>query len=98
MKKVTKLISLILALMLFVVGCSSNTNTEEKSETENTTKNDSKYINLTMIKPTTINPILNTDKSVSYVLDLVYDSLFEFDENYNLQPKFHLTIKVSILL
>ena len=40
-----------------------------------------------MIKPTTINPILNNDKSVSYVLNLVYDSLFEFDENYNLQPK-----------
>lgn len=95
MKKVTKLISLILALMLFVVGCSSNTNTEEKSETENTTKNDSKYINLTMIKPTTINPILNTDKSVSYVLDLVYDSLFEFDENYNLQPKLVDSYKIS---
>lgn len=86
MKKIVKLISILLALMVFVVGCSANT--EEKSEEKNTSKKDgSKYINLTMIKPTTINPILNDDKSVSYVLDLIYDSLFEFDENYNIQPK-----------
>ena len=86
MKKVVKLVSILLALMVFVVGCSADT--EQKSEEKNTSKKDgSQYINLTMIKPTTINPILNNDKSVSYVLDLVYDSLFEFDENYNLQPK-----------
>ena len=86
MKKVVKLVSILLALMVFVVGCSADT--EKKSEEKNTSKQDgSQYINLTMIKPTTINPILNNDKSVSYVLNLVYDSLFEFDENYNLQPK-----------
>ncbi|MGM9530586.1 ABC transporter substrate-binding protein [Intestinibacter sp.] len=85
MKKIVKLISIILALMLFVVGCSADT--EEESQSEKTVTNDSEYINLTMIRPNTINPILNTDKSVSYVLNLVYDSLFEFDENYDLQPK-----------
>lgn len=86
MKKIAKLISILLALMVFVTGCSTNTeqNSEEKTASQ---KDASKYINLTMIKPTTINPILNNDKSVSYILDLVYDSLFEFDENYNLQPK-----------
>lgn len=85
MKKIVKLVSIILALMLFVVGCSAKT--EQESKSEKTVKNDSEYINLTMIRPDTINPVLNTDKSVSHVLNLVYDSLFEFDENYDLQPK-----------
>lgn len=95
MKKVIKLISLILALMLFIVGCSADTEEMKTTETEKTIKNDSEYINLTMTRPTTINPILNNDKSVSYVLDLVYDSLFEFDENYNLQPKLVDSYKIS---
>lgn len=95
MKKVVKLISLILALMLFIVGCSADTEKTQTAETEKTIKNDSEYINLTMTRPTTINPILNNDKSVSYVLDLVYDSLFEFDENYNLQPKLVDSYKIS---
>ena len=70
MKKVVKLVSILLALMVFVVGCSADT--EKKSEEKNTSKQDgSQYINLTMIKPTIINPILNNDKSVSYVLNLV---------------------------
>ncbi|MBU5335270.1 ABC transporter substrate-binding protein [Intestinibacter bartlettii] len=85
MKKVVKLISLLLAMMIFVTGCSANT--DSKSKEEKTSKKTSEYINITMRRASTINPILNTDKSVSYVLDLVYDSLFEFDENYNLQPK-----------
>ncbi len=93
MKKVVKLISLLLAMMVFVTGCSSNT--DLKSGEEKTSKKASEYINLTMTRPTTINPILNTDKSVSYVLDLVYDSLFEFDENYNLQPKLVDSYNVS---
>ena len=93
MKKIVKLISIILALMLFVVGCSADT--EEESKSEKTITNDSEYINLTMIRPGTINPVLNTDKSVSYVLNLVYDSLFEFDENYDLQPKLVNSYSVS---
>lgn len=48
-----------------------------------------------MIRASTINPILNTDKSVSYVLDLVYDSLFELDENYNIQPKLVESYSIS---
>lgn len=93
MKKIIKLISIILASMLFVVGCSADT--KEESQSEKTITNDSEYINLTMIRPDTINPILNTDKSVSYILNLVYDSLFEFDENYDLQPKLVDSYSVS---
>ena len=93
MKKVVKLISIILASMIFVVGCSEGTQSVGKKG--EAVKDKSKYINLTMIRPDTLNPILNTDESVSYILDLVYDSLFEFDENYNLQPKLVDTYKVS---
>ena len=67
MKKVVKLISLLLAMMVFVTGC--NSDTDIKSKEEQTSKKTSEYINLTMLRATTINPILNTDKSVSYILD-----------------------------
>lgn len=93
MKKVVKLISLLLAMMVFVTGC--NSDTDIKSKEEQTSKKTSEYINLTMLRATTINPILNTDKSVSYILDLVYDSLFEFDENYNIQPKLVESYSIS---
>lgn len=44
MKKVVKLVSILLALMVFVVGCSADT--EKKSEEKNTSKQDgSQYIN-----------------------------------------------------
>ena len=93
MKKVVKLISLLLATMVFVTGCKSDT--DVKSNEVKTSKKTSEYINLTMIRASTINPILNTDKSVSYVLDLVYDSLFELDENYNIQPKLVQSYSIS---
>ena len=93
MKKVVKLVSLLLATMVFVTGCKSDT--DVKSNEVKTSKKTSEYINLTMIRASTINPILNTDKSVSYVLDLVYDSLFELDENYNIQPKLVESYSIS---
>lgn len=93
MKKVVKLISLLLATMVFVTGCKSDT--DVKSNEVKRSKKTSEYINLTMIRASTINPILNTDKSVSYVLDLVYDSLFELDENYNIQPKLVESYSIS---
>ena len=93
MKKVVKLISLLLATMVFVTGCKSDT--DVKSNEVKTSKKTSEYINLTMIRASTINPILNTDKSVIYVLDLVYDSLFELDENYNIQPKLVESYSIS---
>ena len=45
------------------------------------------HINITMVKPKTLNPIINKNQSVSYVLSLVYDSLFTIDENYNIIPQ-----------
>ena len=84
-KNKVKLLAIVLTLVLAIVGC-SNTNKNEYSNTvvENNIQ-ESNYIHLTMLYPKTINPILNTDKSVSYIMNLIYDGLFEIDENYNVK-------------
>jgi ABC-type transport system substrate-binding protein len=65
-----------------MVGCSESDDVQN-IEDENISAINSNYINLTMVRPTTINPIINNDKSVGYVLNLIYDSLFTVDENYD---------------
>ena len=40
-----------------------------------------------MLFPETINPILNKDKSVVYIMNLIYDGLFEIDKDYNVEPR-----------
>ena len=88
--KMKKLMAIILAISVLLVGCSS---TNEDANSTNDGKNqssiatNSKYINLTMVEPTTINPILNTNQSVGYIMNLVYDGLFTIDQNYNIVPK-----------
>lgn len=88
MKKI-KVLTVILAITLMIVGC-SNTKTKQSSS-ESSIKSqssiDAKYINLTMVTPKTINPITNTDKSVGYIMNLIYDGLFTIDENYNVTPQ-----------
>lgn len=85
MKKL-KLLVIMTMIGLVISGCSSN---EEKISTKDVKKSNinSNYINLTMVKPETINPITNKDKSVGYILNLIYDGLFTIDENYNVIPQ-----------
>ncbi|WP_286184189.1 ABC transporter substrate-binding protein [Clostridium sp. CCUG 7971] len=85
MKK-KKILAIILASALTFVGCSDNKENEANSDTEKSGIN-SEYINLTMVKPKTINPIINKDKSVGYIMNLIYDGLFTIDENYNVVPQ-----------
>ncbi|UUV14070.1 ABC transporter substrate-binding protein [Clostridioides difficile] len=88
MKRI-KVLTVVLAITLMVVGC-SNTKTKQSSSDsslQSQSSIDAKYINLTMVTPKTINPITNTDKSVGYIMNLVYDSLFTIDENYNVIPQ-----------
>ncbi|WP_122640255.1 MULTISPECIES: ABC transporter substrate-binding protein [unclassified Romboutsia] len=85
---VKKLLAIFLAASMILVGCSSNNEETTSSDSkENTSGFNSKYINLTMVKPTTINPVLNTDKSVGYVMNLIYDGLFTIDQDYNVVPQ-----------
>ena len=86
--KIKKLMAIILAISVLLVGCTSNDeNSIIDENNKNTTGTNSKYINLTMVEPDTINPVLNTDKSVGYIMNLVYDGLFTIDKNYNIVPQ-----------
>ena len=42
-------------------------------------------INLSVSRFSSVNPLENREKSLDSILRLVYDSLFEYDSNYNLQ-------------
>lgn len=85
MKK-NKYIAMILAILFLAVGCKSQEETsQEKEESPSAISLD--YINLTMVKPETINPLLNKDKSVGYITNLIYDGLFTINENYDVIPQ-----------
>ncbi|WP_338559978.1 ABC transporter substrate-binding protein [Paraclostridium sordellii] len=86
MKKI-KILAIAMAVVFSIVGCSKDGKKDENNGKYENTANDSKYIHLSMINPKTINPINNTDQSVGYVMDLVYDSLFTIDSNYNAVPQ-----------
>ena len=93
MKK-KKLLAIVLALSMILAGCSLHQENTTSSKENNKSGINSEYINLTMVKPTTINPVLNNDKSVAYIMNLVYDGLFTIDQNYNTVPQ--LVEKYSI--
>ncbi|CEQ09549.1 solute-binding lipoprotein [[Clostridium] sordellii] len=86
MKKI-KILAIAMAVVFSIVGCSKDGKKDGNNGKYENTANDSKYIHLSMINPKTINPINNTDQSVGYVMDLVYDSLFTIDSNYNAVPQ-----------
>lgn len=81
-----KLLAILLAVLLVAVGCKSEEDTvTTKEETPSAVNSD--FISLTMVKPETINPIINKDKSVGYITNLIYDGLFTIDENYDIVPQ-----------
>lgn len=87
-KKLIKLLAIVLTIVLGTVGCAKENKNENSNEEINEYNiQESNYIHLTMLFPKTINPILNRDKSVGYIMNLIYDSLFEIDENYNVKPR-----------
>ncbi|MGL4911159.1 MAG: ABC transporter substrate-binding protein, partial [Romboutsia sp.] len=79
-------IALILAILFLAVGCKSEQETTVKKE-EAPSAISLDYINLTIVKPKTINPLLNKDKSVGYITNLIYDGLFTINENYDVVPQ-----------
>ncbi len=85
MKKI-KILAIALSVSMILVGCKNEKNMEITKEKEESILN-LEEINLSMVNPDTINPILNKNKTVAYVLDLVYDGLFKVDENYNTVPE-----------
>ena len=87
-KKLIKLLAIVLTIVLGTVGCSKEKeNKNNNDEINELNIQESNYIHLTMLFPTTINPLLNKDKSVGYIMNLIYDGLFEIDENYNVEQR-----------
>lgn len=87
-KKFIKLLAIVLTIVLGTVGCAKEKeNKNNNDEINELNIQESNYIHLTMLFPTTINPILNKDKSVGYIMNLIYDGLFEIDENYNVEQR-----------
>lgn len=94
-RKKIKLLAIVLTLVLSIVGCNKISSDDEKEIVNENNIQQSDYIHLTMLYPETINPILNRDKSVSYIMNLIYDGLFEIDEDYNVKPVLVETYKES---
>lgn len=88
------IIAITLAMAISLVGCSMDKEIQGVLESKPSAIT-SKTINLTMTQPDTINPITNKNKSVSYIMNLVYDGLFTIDENYNTVPQLVNEYKVS---
>lgn len=86
MRKI-KLLAMALIISTAVVGCNIEEDNNVKNEEQSTSSISSEYVNLTMVKPKTLNPIVNNDKSVGYIMNLIYDGLFTIDQNYNVVPQ-----------
>ena len=82
----TKIMTIILVMVASLVGCSMEEESGEVLENKPSAIT-SKTINLTMMQPETINPVTNKNKSVGYIMNLIYDSLFTIDENYDTVPQ-----------
>ena len=73
-----KFITIILVMVASLVGCNMEEESGEVLENKPSAIT-SKTINLTMMQPETINPITNKNKSVGYIMNLIYDSLFTIE-------------------
>lgn len=82
-----KILTMILVLAITVVGCKKEEESVSNKDVGSTSAINSEYINLTMVKPKTLNPITNNDKSVGYIMNLIYDGLFTIDQNYDVVPQ-----------
>lgn len=86
-KRLIKLLAIVLTISLSSVGCNKEINKDVSEEVNEYNIQESNYIHLTTIFPETINPILNKDKSVGYIINLIYDGLFEINEDYNVEKR-----------
>lgn len=90
------LVAVIYVFLLTVdIGKEENVENFEQLETANQEAIDEKNeklpnpisggsINISVSRFSTVNPLLNKEKSLDQALKLVYDSLFEYDQDYNL--------------
>lgn len=94
-RKIGWVLMLVCLWMMFAVGCGKILlKTEIPNEQPEQAKEDKKpnieaeenKITISMRKPKSLHPILNTDKTVDQTLKLIFDSLVDFDENNQVIP------------
>lgn len=83
---------LLVALTLLLAGCETEDVVQNVEETEAPANEFEKFvpvekakdkINISAVSFRTLNPLLNKEKTFSNIIGLVYESLFNLDENYN---------------
>lgn len=98
-------IILVLVLILGVVGCQEDDEIKDPSE-DNVVEEDNKeeieyrpVVGGTMTVPITyvrtLNPLLNNDLSLYYFNKLIFEGLFEFDEDLNVKPQLVKNFKIE---
>ncbi|MCQ2979006.1 MAG: peptide ABC transporter substrate-binding protein [Clostridia bacterium] len=84
---------LLLTCSLVFAGCSNGTDGDDNDSKEQKVSGGS--INIAMDRYETLNPLLNKDKDVDHVLQLIYSSLVEIDENLKTQNILAEEVKVD---
>lgn len=79
--------------VLILTGCNTNGSNDEDDKNEVKTKGGT--INIAMNRYETLNPLLNKDKDVDQVLQLIYDPLMEIDANLKTQNVLAKEVKVD---
>lgn len=93
MKKYKKIILICLVIFsALLIGCSPLETTENTEDKESSlpVRNDmskNNTLNLSTISFSTLDPLTNNEESFYYVTKLLYDGLFDYDEDYNLRNK-----------
>ncbi|MBQ4347140.1 MAG: peptide ABC transporter substrate-binding protein [Firmicutes bacterium] len=82
------LTAFLLAALLSLSGCRPDDSGRESATMGGISAQDGGSLKIAMGIPATLNPLLNTDKTVDDVLKLIFEPLFYPDENFYLQSDF----------
>lgn len=85
-----KILIMTLCISLFVVGCGLEPVENDHKEAVEIEKLEPEYggeINLPLTNIKTLNPLVNKNELYYYFQKLVYESLFEIDNSFNITPK-----------
>ncbi len=105
--KFRKFFSIAVALSLMLTGCNTSVPDEQYSEMttgdavseeveeENITPVKGGTLRLGMKRPDTLNPLNNKDVTVDSVLKLIFEPLFNIDNNMDLKPNIAESIDIS---
>lgn len=103
LKRISDLVTLFIAFNLILTGCGSVSETASNT-TEITTDTVIEEVltpvkggtlRLCMKKPATLNPVKNNDVTVDNVLKLVFEPLFNINNNMELEPNIAESIEVN---